>query len=80
VVIDPDGPGAEDFVKSLNLPRCPTSTSSHKSIHRWFKTSSPLQALKIQNEDGTFLEVRTGKMGVLVPPSIHPKLRNPING
>ena len=71
-VIDPDGPGAEEFVQSLNLPKCPISISGGKSRHRWFKISSPIKSLKAQNGDGTFLEVRTGSMGMMVPPSIHP--------
>lgn len=75
VVIDPDGPGAEEFVKSLNLPQCPTSISGNKSIHRWFKVSSPVKPLKIQNGDGTFLEIRTGNMGMLAPPSVHPETK-----
>ncbi len=78
VVIDPDGPGAEEFVKSLNLPPCPTSISGNKSTHRWFKSPSPIKSLKIQNgSDQTFLEVRTGSMGMLAPPSIHPKTGSP---
>lgn len=76
-VIDPDGPGAEEFVQSLNLPECPVSISGGKSRHRWFKTSSPIKSLKVQNGDGTFLEVRTGSMGMLVPPSVHPETKNP---
>jgi P4 family phage/plasmid primase-like protien len=75
IVIDPDGPGAEEFAKSLNLPKCPTSKSGNISIHRWFKVSSPIKPLKIQNGDGTFLEVRTGHMGMLAPPSIHPETK-----
>jgi hypothetical protein len=71
-VIDPDGPGAEEFVQSLSLPLSPTSISGNKSIHRWFKVSSPIKPFKVQNGDGTFLEVRTGSMGMIVPPSIHP--------
>jgi hypothetical protein len=78
IVIDPDGPGAEEFVKSLNLPKCPTSISGNKSIHRWFKTSSPIKPIKVQNgDDKTFLEVRTGNMGMLAPPSIHPETKKP---
>jgi putative DNA primase/helicase len=75
VVIDPDGPGAEDFVKGLNLPKCPTSKSGNKSIHRWFRVASPIKPLKIGNGDGTFIELRTGNMGMLVPPSIHPETK-----
>ena len=73
-VIDPDGPGAEEYVKSLNLPNCPTSISGKKSTHRWFKVSSPIKPLKVSNgEDQTFLELRTGSQGMLVPPSVHPE-------
>ncbi len=72
-VIDPDGPGAEEFVQSLNLPPCPTSCSGHKSKHRWFRVSFSIKPLKVQNGDGTFLELRTGNMGMLVPPSFHPE-------
>jgi hypothetical protein len=73
-VIDPDGLGAEDFVKSLNLPPCPTSISGNKSIHRWFKVASPLKPIKATNGgDKTFLELRTGNLGMLAPPSIHPE-------
>lgn len=77
VVIDPDGPGAEEFVKSLNLPKCPTSISGNKSIHRWFKVSSPVKPIKVQSngDDKTFLEIRTGRMGMLAPPSIHPETK-----
>ena len=77
VVIDPDGPGAEEFVQSLNLPKCPTSISGRKSIHRWFKTSFPLKSIKVQNGDKTYLELRTGNLGMLVPPSIHPETKRP---
>jgi len=76
-VIDPDGKGAEEFVQSLNLPRCPTSITGNKSVHRFFKVSSPIKPLKIQNGDGTFLEVRTGNLGMLAPPSIHPDTKRP---
>jgi len=77
-VIDPDGPGAEEFVQSLNLPECPTSISGNKSIHRWFRVSSPIKPIKALNgHDQTFLEVRTGNMGMLVPPSIHPATGKP---
>jgi len=76
-VIDPDGPGAEDFVKSLNLPKCPTSISGNKSIHRWFKVTEPIKPLKVANGDGTFIEVRTGNMGMLAPNSIHPETGKP---
>lgn len=72
-VLDPDGPGAEEFVRSLNLPDCPISISGNKSVHRWFKVSKPVEPIKARNGDGTFLELRTGRMGMLVPPSIHPK-------
>jgi hypothetical protein len=77
IVIDPDGPGAEEFVKSLNLPKCPTSISGNKSIHRWFKVSSPVKPIKVQanGDDKTFLEVRTGNLGMLAPPSIHPETK-----
>ena len=77
-VIDPDGPGAEEYIKSLNLPPCPTSISGNKSIHRFFKVSSPLKPLKVQNgSDQTFLELRTGNMGMLAPPSVHPETGKP---
>ena len=73
-VIDPDGPGAEEFVQSLNLPPCPTSISGKKSVHRWLRVSSPLKPLKVTNGgDETFLELRTGNLGMLAPPSIHPE-------
>lgn len=75
-VIDPDGPEAEKFVGGLNLPRCPTSISGNKSIHRWFKLSEPLKSLKAKVES-SYLEVRTGEMGMLVAPSIHPKTHRP---
>lgn len=77
-VVDPDGQGAEEFVKSLNLPPCPTSISGNKSVHRWFKTSSPIKPIKASNgSDQTFLELRTGNLGMLAPPSIHPETKNP---
>ncbi len=77
-VIDPDGPGAEDFVKGLNLPKGPTSISGKKSIHRWFRLSSPVEYIKIQNgDDKTFLEIRTGSLGMFAPPSIHPETKKP---
>jgi hypothetical protein len=73
-VIDPDGPGSEDFIRSLNLPPCPTSISGNKSIHRWFKISSQIKPIKATNgNDETFLELRTGRMGMLAVPSIHPE-------
>jgi len=74
-VIDPDGPGAEDFVKTLNLPECPTSISGNRSIHRWFKVANPVKPLKRRVEaDGSYIELRTGtNQGMLVPPSIHPE-------
>lgn len=76
VVIEPDDPRAEEYVKSLNLPSCPTCISGGKSIHRWFNLSSPVEAIKIQNgSDKTFLEVRTGRMGMMAPPSIHPETK-----
>ena len=75
-VIDPDGPGAEDFVKGLNLPDGPTSVSGNKSVHRWFKVSSPLNPVKVRNgTDQTFLELRTGNLGMFAPPSIHPETK-----
>ncbi len=75
-VIDPDGPGAEDFVKALNLPEGPTSISGNKSIHRWFKVSSPIKPLKVlTGRDKTFLELRTGNLGMFAPPSIHPETK-----
>ncbi len=78
VVIDPDGAGAEDFVKSLGLPPCPTSISGNKSIHRWFKSPPNIKPIKAMNgQDQTFLEVRTGSMGILAPPSIHPETGRP---
>lgn len=74
VVIDPDSSGAEEFVKSINLPKCPTSISGNKSIHRWFKVSSLVKSIKASNgSDQTFLELRTGSMGMIAPPSIHPE-------
>jgi hypothetical protein len=77
-VIDPDGPGAEDFVKGLKLPKGPISVSGNKSVHRWFKVSSPIKPIKVQNgNDKTFLEVRTGNLGMFAPPSIHPETKRP---
>lgn len=76
-VIDPDGPGAERFVRSLNLPKCPVSISGKKSTHRWSKLSSPLKPIKVKMDDGSFLEFRTGQMGMFVPPSIHPETQKP---
>ena len=74
VVIDPDGPEAEAFVKSLNLPVGPISASSNRSIHRWFRNPSPIKPLKVPiGPNGSYLEVRTGQQGMLVPPSIHPE-------
>lgn len=75
LVLDPDGSGAEEFVKSLNLPRCPTVRSGGKSIHRYFRTSKSRRAFKVKMTDGTFLEVRTGNQGILLPPSIHPETK-----
>jgi hypothetical protein len=73
VVLDPDGPEAEEFVKSLNLPPCPVSVSGNRSVHRWLKASSPLAPIRVPiGQNGSFLEVRTGSQGMLVPPSIHP--------
>ena len=75
VVIDPDGPAAEEFVQSLDLPEGPVSISGGKSRHRWFKTTLPIKPLKVKMNDGSFLEVRTGRLGLLVPPSIHPETK-----
>lgn len=77
LVIDPDSEEAEEFVQSLNLPPCPTSLSGNRSVHRWFKNSFPLEKLdvKVPPSDGKgeiHIEVRTGPMGMIVPPSIHP--------
>src|SRR4030042_2277447 len=77
-VIDPDGDGAESFVQSLNLPKGPVSISGGKSKHRWFKNRSGLEYLKVLNgEDKTFIEVRTGNLGMFVPPSVHPETKKP---
>jgi Family of unknown function (DUF5906)/Bifunctional DNA primase/polymerase, N-terminal/Primase C terminal 1 (PriCT-1) len=80
VVIDPDSEGAERFVQTLNLPPCPTSVSGGKSVHRYFRTSSPVEPLKISspgpNGGGKIaIEVRTGPMGMMVPPSVHPETK-----
>jgi putative DNA primase/helicase len=76
-VIDPDGPGAERFVRGLNLPKCPVSNSGKKSTHRWSKISYSLKPIKVKMDDGSFLEFRTGQMGMFVPPSIHPETQKP---
>ncbi|MGA2464684.1 MAG: bifunctional DNA primase/polymerase [Thermodesulfobacteriota bacterium] len=73
VIFDPDGPLAEAFVQSLNLPKCPTAKSGGKSRHRYFKTSEPLDFLVLKFEKDDKLEVRTGPIGIMVPPSIHPE-------
>jgi len=74
VVIDPDGFEAEKFVQSLNLPLSPISESGHKSVHRWFKSSSKINPFKKYfGNKNDVLEIRTGNMGMLVPPSIHPQ-------
>ena len=73
VVLDPDGPKAEKFVQDLNLPKCPTSISGNKSIHRWFKASEPLDYIQVKFGENDFLEVRTGNFGIMAPPSIHPE-------
>ena len=77
VVIDPDGPGAEEFVQSLDLPGGPVSLSGNKSRHRWFGAASPLKPVRVQMEDGSLLEIRTGRQGMVVPPSIHPTTKRP---
>jgi putative DNA primase/helicase len=77
-VIDPDCEEAEKFVQSLNLPKCPTSISGNKSVHRWFRLSTPIKPITIENPNGTgFLDLRTGDQGMLVPPSIHPVTKKP---
>jgi len=76
IALDPDGPLAEEFVQSLNLPDCPISKSGGKSRHRFFRTDEPIEFLKVKFGDGDFLEVRTGPLGMLVPPSIHPVTKN----
>ena len=77
VVIDPDGPGAEEFVQSLSLPGGPVSLSGNKSRHRWFRAESPFKPVRVQMEDGSMLEIRTGRQGMLVPPSVHPDTNKP---
>jgi hypothetical protein len=74
LVIDPDGPEAETFVMGLNLPRCPTSISGSKSTHRWFRLNTALKPIKAKTGN-SYLEVRTGEMGMLVAPSIHPETK-----
>ena len=77
-VIDPDHPDAEVFARSLNLPPCPTSISGGDSIHRWGLAPAGVKALKVTNGgDDTYIEFRTGNMGMLVPPSIHPVTKRP---
>jgi len=80
VVIDPDGPGAEEFVKSLALPGGPVSLSGNKSRHRWFRAASPFKPVRVQMEDGSLLEIRTGRQGMLVPPVSIQTPRGPTNG
>jgi hypothetical protein len=77
LVVEPECQEAEDFIKSLNLPRCPTSISGGKSTHRWFKNNGIFKPFQIVKDGLTFLEVRTGKMGMLVPSSIHPDTGKP---
>jgi len=76
-VLDPDGQGAEEFIKSLSLPPCPTSISGNRSVHRWFKAPPGIKPIKVANNDKSFLELRTGSMGILAPPSIHPTTEKP---
>ena len=71
VVVDPDSVAAENFVKNLNLPKCPMSISGRKSVHRWFKVDTPLRPLKI-SVGNLSIEVRTGEQGMLCTPSVHP--------
>jgi hypothetical protein len=77
LVVDPECPEAEKFVQSLNLPKCPTSITRGKSIHRWFKNNGTFKPFKFIREESTFLEIRTGKMGMLAPASIHPDTGKP---
>lgn len=76
-VLDPDGDQAEAFVKSLTLPKYPTSISGNRSIHRFFKVTTPFEAFRIKFGKDDFLEVRTGNLLVTVPPSVHPETRKP---
>lgn len=78
-VIEGDGPGAEEFIKSFNLPKTPVVISGGRSIHRYFKTPVALKPLKVKAPmDGTYIEIRTGEgMGMTAPPSIHPETGKP---
>lgn len=73
IVLDPDGPQAEEFVQELNLPDCPISKSGGKSRHRFFRVSEPLDYIVVDFGDKDHLEVRTRDIGMIVPPSIHPE-------
>jgi hypothetical protein len=77
VCIDPDHPDAETFIQSLKLPEAPTSISGGKSIHRWLKTSPPIEPIIIKKDGKMWLEVRTGSLGMMAPPSIHPETKRP---
>lgn len=77
LVVDPECPEAEGFVKSLNLPRSPLSLSGNRSTHRWFENGGSFKPLEIIQDGRAWLEVRTGKQGMIVPPSIHPDTGKP---
>jgi len=82
LVVEGDSEEGEKFIQSLNLPPCPTSSSGKRSVHRWFKNPSSLEKLDItvpgSNGKGEIhVEVRTGFMGMFVPPSIHPETKQP---
>lgn len=71
VSLDPDGPGAEATLSTLNLPRTPTIRTC-RGRNRLFCVKQPMQGRSITAADGSKLELRGLGQYQLVPDSIHP--------